>query len=233
MNYHCPLCETLGVVPDEARGHEVLCLKCRRSFFIPDRSIEERMRLGILFAARRNDGDVIREFANQQADLDLQSPKDGHTPLHIASLHGKLHALKELLAGGAKLDIRASRTEQTPLIYAAREGHAEAVQMLIARGANVNARDPDGCGALHWAARKGYLDVAKALVKGGADIQLNNVNGLRPIQFAVAYHKPELRDYLVAAERAAGFMKRQISKNDKNETMNRVLFGLGSKKKNG
>ncbi|UUO04783.1 ankyrin repeat domain-containing protein [Blastopirellula sp. J2-11] len=233
MNYHCPLCETLGVVPNEARGHEVLCLKCRRSFFIPDRSVAERMQLGVLFAARRNDGEVIREFADQQADLDIQNPRDGHTPLHVASLHGKLHALKELLAGGAKLEIRATRTEQTPLIYAAREGHAEAAAMLIAQGANLQARDPDGCGALHWAARKGFLDVAKVLVKAGADIQINNSNGLRPIQFAVAYHQPAVRDYLVAAERAAGFIQRQISKGDKNQAMNRVLFGLGSKKKKG
>ncbi|MFI4875778.1 MAG: ankyrin repeat domain-containing protein [Blastopirellula sp. JB062] len=233
MNYHCPLCETLGVVPDEARGHEVLCLKCRRSFFIPDRSVQERMQLGILFAARRNDGEVIREFASQQADLNVQTSKDGHTPLHIASLHGKLHALKELLAGGAQLEIRATRTEQTPLIYAAREGHAEAATMLIDKGANLHARDPDGCGALHWAARKGFLDVTKALVKAGADLQLTNSNGLRPIQFAVAYHRPEVRDYLVAAERAAGFIQRQISKSDKNQTMNRVLFGFGAKKPGG
>ncbi|MCC9608762.1 ankyrin repeat domain-containing protein [Blastopirellula sp. JC732] len=233
MNYRCPLCQTMGVVPDEARGHEVLCLKCRRSFFIPDKSVEERMLLGVLFAARRNDGEVIREFALQQADLDVQESKYGHTPLHLASLHGKLHALQELLEGGAKLEMRATRTMQTPLLYAVREGHAEATTMLINKGANLDARDPDGCGALHWAARKGFLDVAQVLVKAGADLEMNNVNGLRPLQFAVAYHQPAVRDFLVAAERAAGFLQRQLAKGNKNETMNRVLFGVGSKKKNG
>lgn len=105
--------------------------------------------------------------------------------------------------------------------------------MLLNKGANLNTQDPDGCGVLHWAARKGFLDVAQVLVKAGADLDMNNANGLRPLQFAVAYHHPEIRDFLVAAERAAGFMQRQLNKGSKNETMNRVLFGIGSKKKNG
>jgi len=229
MQYRCPLCQTNGVVPEKARGHEVLCLKCREHFLIPDQSLEERIKLGIFNAARRNDGEVIIALAEAGAELDVQEEETGHTPLHIASYYGKLYAGRELIQHGASLEIRASKTVQTPLFYAAREGNPKIVQWLLEKGADPNCKDPDGLTPLHWAARKGYLEVAKALVDGGGNYQVENINGLRPLQFAVSYHQPELRDFLVSVERATKFKQNQRAKaNTKSGTRNKFLFGFGN-----
>ena len=228
MKYRCPLCQTNGVVPDKARGHEVMCLKCRDYFFIPDQSLEERVKLGIFVAARRNDGEVVIALADAGANLDVQEPDTGHTPLHIASFYGKLYAGRELIDRGASLEIRASKTVQTPLFYAARENNPKIVNWLLEHGADANTKDPDGTTPLHWAARKGFLDVAKALVHGGADYRVETVNGLRPLQFAISYHQAELRDYLISVERANKFIESQRAKsNSKTGSLNRFLFGYG------
>ncbi|QDU75706.1 Ankyrin repeat protein [Bremerella volcania] len=230
MQYRCPLCQTNGVVPDKARGHEVLCLKCREHFFIPDQSLEERVKLGIFVAARRNDGEVIIALAESGANLDVQEEESGHTPLHIASFYGKLYAGRELIQQGASLEIRASKTVQTPLFYAARENNPKIVRWLLERGAEPNCQDPDGTTPLHWAARKGFLEVAKVLVAGGADYRVENHIGLRPLQFAVSYHQPELRDFLISVERATKFFQNQRTKtNSKTGTLNKFLFGFGEK----
>lgn len=228
MQYRCPLCQTNGVVPDKARGHEVLCLKCREHFFIPDQSLEERIKLGIFYAARKNDGEVIIALAESGANLDVQEPETGHTPLHIASFYGKLYAGRELIQKGASLEIRASKTVQTPLFYAARENNPKIVRWLLERGAQPNCQDPEGTTPLHWAARKGFLEVAQALVDGGANHRIENQNGLRPLQFAVSYNQPELRDYLISVERANRFLQNQRTKaNDKKGTLHKYLFGFG------
>ncbi|MFA8020911.1 ankyrin repeat domain-containing protein [Bremerella cremea] len=228
MQYRCPLCRTNGVVPDKARGHEVMCLKCREHFFIPDQTLEERLKLGIFVAARRNDGEVITAMVEQGADLDVQEEESGHTPLHIASFYGKLYAGRELIDNGASMEIRANKTVQTPLFYASRENSPKIVQWLLEKGANPNLQDPDGTTALHWAARKGFVDVAKVLIAGGADFCIESINGLRALQFAVSYHQPEVRDYLIAVERANKFIQNQrVRANKKSGTLNTFLFGFG------
>lgn len=228
MQYRCPLCRTNGVVPDKARGHEVMCLKCRDHFFIPDQTLEERIKLGIFTAARRNDGEVIIALADRGDNLDVQEVETGHTPLHISSYYGKLFAGRELIHRGASLEIRASKTVQTPLFYAARENNPKIVRWLLENGADANPQDPDGTTPLHWAARKGYIDVARALVEGGADYRIENLNGLRPLQFAVSYHHPELRDFLISVERASKFIASQRTRsNTKSGTLNKFLFGYG------
>jgi len=228
MQYRCPLCQTNGVVSEKARGNEVLCLQCKEKFFIPDLSLEDRLKLGIFYAARRNDGEVIAAWADQGKTLDLQEEETGHTPLHISCFYGKLYAAKELLERGAAYEIVSYKTKQTPIFYAARENSKKILVWLLERGANPDVKDPDGTTPLHWATRKGHAEIVKLLVEAGADVKAEDVNGLRPLQYSYSYNRPELRAYLAAAERASKFMQRQRVKSSSKGTLNRFLFGMGN-----
>jgi len=228
MQYRCPLCKTNGVVPDQAKGHEVRCLKCREKFFIPDQSIEQRALQGLHVAARKNDGDVILHLADSGEDVNTQEEETGHTPLHIAAFYGKLYAVRALLDSRAALEIKSFKTIQTPLFYAARENRPKIAKWLLEAGADPNTRDePEMTTPLHWCARKGFIDVAKVLVETGADVKAETANGLRPLQFSVSYNQPALKEYLVAAERANGFRQRQRVNRTSKGKMNRFLFGYG------
>jgi len=228
MQYRCPLCLTNGVVPDKARGNEVLCLQCKEKFFIPDLSLDDRLKLGVFYAARRNDGEVLDAWAEQGKTLDLQEDDSGHTPLHISALYGKLYATKVLLERGASLEVFSYKTQQTPIFYAARENCKKILVWLLEKGANPDAKDPDGTTPLHWATRKGHIEIVKLLVDSGADVKAEDVNGLRPLQYSLSYNQPELRAYLAAAERASKFIQRQRVKSSSKGTLNRFLFGMGN-----
>eukprot|EP00435_Cladocopium_sp_Y103_P062878 s730_g24.t1 len=57
-----------------------------------------------------------------------------------------------------------SGTHETPLLLAAREAHVHVVTQLVNASASVNARDSEGCTALHLAAQHGALDLVRLLL---------------------------------------------------------------------
>eukprot|EP00906_Rhabdomonas_costata_P002037 RCo003198 len=93
----------------------------------------------------------------------------GLTPLHIASIHGRLGIAGKLLKAGAEVDAPSTH-QQTPLHWAASYGHLAVVQALIAAKANPDFADQDGLFPVTFAAHKGHLDVVKYLVSCEAKI---------------------------------------------------------------
>ncbi|KAF8497808.1 ankyrin repeat protein [Russula emetica] len=79
------------------------------------------------------DGSVLRLLLERGADINAQN-RGGRTPLHFASITGKLEAVRLLLKHGADVEAK-DNDRMTALQEAAEEGHDEVVKLLRERGA--------------------------------------------------------------------------------------------------
>ncbi|KIY44422.1 hypothetical protein FISHEDRAFT_51488 [Fistulina hepatica ATCC 64428] len=74
---------------------------------------------------------------------------------------------------------------QTLLHLASFLGFSRLVAFLLQRSVDTDARDRNGCTALHLTALVGSLACARALVAAGADMEIVNARGKTPIEIAV------------------------------------------------
>ena len=63
----------------------------------------------------------------------------GFSPLIIASAHGHLELVRQLVESGAEMEMEHPQSV-TPLMYAAAGGFPEIVQLLIDSNANISVR---------------------------------------------------------------------------------------------
>uniref|UniRef100_UPI00358E8DCA ankyrin repeat and SOCS box protein 9-like isoform X2 n=1 Tax=Myxine glutinosa TaxID=7769 RepID=UPI00358E8DCA len=102
-------------------------------------------------------------------DSDLSRFAD-YTPLHEASLHGRLLNVHQLLDRG--LDANQSSADgHTPLHLACMTGHSACARALIFAGANVNQKDADGKTAMYMASEMGNVGCIRALQAVGATVK--------------------------------------------------------------
>lgn len=71
-----------------------------------------------------------------------------------------------------------------PLLAAARAGDVASVEQLLRQGAAVDARDEEGCTALHWAADGNHVAVMQVLLRHGANRTLCDSHGDTPLAMA-------------------------------------------------
>lgn len=72
--------------------------------------------------------------------VDIESPKTGATPLHVASAKGYLDVMKILLQIGADVD-KQDVDGWTPLHAAAHWGQKEAAQVLVENFSDMDAKN--------------------------------------------------------------------------------------------
>jgi len=112
----------------------------------------------------------------------------GNVPaLHIAALHGNLHAVTRLLDSGADPNQRESATSSTALHEATLGGHANVVELLLERGAKQTIADVTGSTPLHRCSAQGDIAIARILLKaeGVAQVLLKkDKKGNMPYQVA-------------------------------------------------
>lgn len=78
-----------------------------------------------------------------------------------------------------------------------RAGDVQAVQQLLDDPCtDVNARDAEGCTALHWAADGNHVDIAEALVCAGADVGVEDAQGDTAEQYARLCEHQEVLEVL-------------------------------------
>lgn len=73
---------------------------------------------------------------------------------------------------------------QTLLHLACFLHYSDLVSFLIIRGIDTDARDRNGCTALHFAALSGSKECARLLLLAGADVEIVNVLGKTPVEVA-------------------------------------------------
>lgn len=113
----------------------------------------------------------------------------GEKSLAIASEHGDLATVRELLASGADPD-KTGADGWSPLHSALRFGHGEIAAMLLDRGASIKAANPDGWTPLMIALRYEQEALATRMIKSGAEIDHKSNDGWTPLMLAVRNNQP-------------------------------------------
>jgi ankyrin repeat protein len=98
----------------------------------------------------------------------MAARETGNTPLHSASVNGKLEVAKELVRLGARVDVK-NASGDTPLILAAIQGHEKVITELGRLGAKLNEADNSKYTALHHVAVRGFAAAVRELLALGAD----------------------------------------------------------------
>ena len=81
-----------------------------------------------------------------------------HTPLHLASLHGRFEIVRLLIEHGAEVTSR-NGNYQTPLHLASSSKSAETVRLLLTHNADVNVRDNTHKTPLHLASSRVSIEI--------------------------------------------------------------------------
>ena len=102
-----------------------------------------KMAESIWTASAQGNIEKISRQIDQGAAVDAQSPRNGRTPLIIATTYGRFDAVAHLLNQGAAVNLRG-RDTGTPLHAAAFFGRAEIARLLIQHGADTDATMKDG-----------------------------------------------------------------------------------------
>jgi uncharacterized protein len=83
-----------------------------------------------------------------------------------------------------------------PLKIVAVRGDVRAIEMLVAAGAEIDARNEDGCTALHHAASQGHLPAVRRLVELGASLDVRDDDGRTPLEVATLLKESDTVLYL-------------------------------------
>ena len=95
----------------------------------------------------------------------LENSTDNNwTPLHGASVFGRLDVVRLLLEKGAVTECK-DRLGFTPLINSAQQGHLSVTKLLVDRGARLDATQRGGARAIHMASQLNRADVVSYLVQ--------------------------------------------------------------------
>ena len=110
----------------------------------------------------------------------------GSTPLFVATLEGRLEAIRYLVKAGAAVN-KADCDGATPLYAASHIGHVKAMRFLIKAGASVDQADDAGSSPIYIAAQSGCVPAVKLLLKNGACSAKLMFDGCSPLHVAASH----------------------------------------------
>ncbi|KAF3799940.1 hypothetical protein GCG54_00001048 [Colletotrichum gloeosporioides] len=141
-------------------------------------TIQTFLRLAIV-----RDDLMAMQVLEDEASID-DVDANGHTPLEIAFMHGRLSMAERLVRRGANIE-RVNQHGHAPLHHAAFHGSKTLVKLLIDLGATIDHQDLSGQTALHTAASFGHSDAIKVLLKEGASTRVVDSHRMTPLQLAM------------------------------------------------
>ena len=138
--------------------------------------VDDHGRNSLLWAIWRQYVDIAEILIKKGADVNVQNPDDGKTPLIYVSMHPHMrehhHLIHMLVDAGADVNV-IDKNDHTALFLSAMNGHGDCVEALLEHGAFVDHKQTfNGHTSLHAAAENGHSDVVEALLEHGADVSL-------------------------------------------------------------
>jgi ankyrin repeat protein len=124
--------------------------------------------LGLVEAARTQDGSRVRALLNPKVDVNVRA-EDGSTALLWAAHWNDVATADLLIRARADANL-ANDFGMTPLSRACTNGSAALVELLLIAGANPNTRIATGETPLMTCASTGNADAVRALIARGADV---------------------------------------------------------------
>ncbi|HXG24316.1 MAG TPA: ankyrin repeat domain-containing protein [Chthonomonadales bacterium] len=133
---------------------------------------------------RERDEEIAKLLVNGGANVNIQEPLFGLTPLIGAVKYASDDMILVLLEKGASVKAR-DKEGNTALILAARHRSRSTIEALLAQGAEINASNKRGETALMRAA-EGNNEVLRLLLQKGAHLEASRENGWTPLICAAA-----------------------------------------------
>ena len=133
-------------------------------------------RTALYRAALYGQVEVVKRLIEAGADLEVMTPEDFWTPLHVAADGNEVAVIQALVAGTANIEARKDSNYMTPLMVALMNQAPDAVRALLAAGADPNVWSDGETTAIRRAALYGHLAMTKALLAAGA--RVNEAHGM-------------------------------------------------------
>lgn len=111
----------------------------------------------------------IAQLSTAITSSNINTKKDGLTPLMFANKLKNLEAVKLLVSKGADLEAKGTQYESTVLIQASEQENIEIMKYLVENKADIEALDVDGGSPLDCAGFEGKTESIKYLVSVGAN----------------------------------------------------------------
>ena len=155
----------------------------------------------IMDGARTGDLEIVSSAIAAGANVNVQEPGSGSTPLHFAVARGYSNVVEALLERGCDPNLKNS-VGMTPIMVAANQGRSELTMLLAtkAHGIDLNVGDQHGLTPLMHAASGGdttkRLLLVQRLVNAGANHLLQTREGKTAYDIALDYGNHQIADYL-------------------------------------
>jgi len=147
-------------------GNEELCSK------LAPLSSKQGLNLSLFCAAQFGHVGLMRLVVEFGAEIHARNA-DEATPLILASFHGNLDCIAELLR--ARADVNACDADKyTSLMWAAFKGRREAAVYLIEHGADMSVKSKEGNSALTYAAYSGCEELVDFMLDRGVTVDSNS-----------------------------------------------------------
>ncbi|KAL2864977.1 ankyrin repeat-containing domain protein [Aspergillus lucknowensis] len=177
----------------EGGNLDIVCLLLRHGATLGDRV--EALKQSVL----KGNEMVVRELLNK-SDPNLPA---SHVPLLQLAVSTKVESIMLLLLDrGADVDMYHPEANGTPLKKAVQADWLWAVQTLLSRGASANARDWQGCTALHAAmgSREPHerFEMVRLLLEYGGDPECKDNAQVTPLSLAIAYQHLDIVHFILA-----------------------------------
>eukprot|EP00931_Biecheleriopsis_adriatica_P048569 TRINITY_DN28076_c0_g1_i1.p1 TRINITY_DN28076_c0_g1~~TRINITY_DN28076_c0_g1_i1.p1 ORF type:complete len:561 (+),score=111.09 TRINITY_DN28076_c0_g1_i1:103-1785(+) len=145
----------------------------------------------LMAAAQRGRLEAVELLLEKKATLDVRDASGWTALMH--AVHGqRIEVAKTLLGAGAEFQQGAEGDSGvTPLILSAAGARPEFCKLLLSKKARLEARDSEGCRALHHAARRGHGGAVVALLAARARLDEHDGQGRTPFLAAVAAGRAE------------------------------------------
>ena len=137
-------------------------------------------------AVRAENADEVARLAAAGQSLDVRSPPNGFTPLHIAAAKGNVELARRLLDLGANPNLLADRNAAVIVTAIVYKAPLAMFQLLLGRGADPKVVNEDGFGAVHAVAEVDYPEPLALLLSAGLSLEERTLRGYTPLHIAAA-----------------------------------------------